>query len=78
MDFILEEDLQAAEIVAKLRQANALIALCSKIPNAVHMIGVTQATCCRRRSEYGELQLDHVKRMKELEQENAPTSQGGL
>lgn len=59
------------EIVAKLRQANVLIAQGSKIPDVVRTIGVTQVTYYRWRREFGGLQLDQVKRMKELEQENA-------
>jgi len=58
------------EIVAKLRQADVLIAHGSKIPDVVRGIGVTQVTYYRWRREFGGLQLDQVKRMKELEQEN--------
>ncbi len=59
------------EIVAKLRQADVLIAQGTKIPDVVRTIGVTQVTYYRWRREFGGLQLDQVKRMKELEQENA-------
>lgn len=59
------------EIVAKLRQADVLIAQGSKIPDVVRTIGVTQVTYYRWRREFGGLQLDQVRRMKELEQENA-------
>jgi transposase-like protein len=59
------------EIVAKLRQADVLISQGTKIPDAVRTIGVTQVTYYRWRREFGGLQLDQVKRMKELEQENA-------
>jgi putative transposase len=58
------------EIVAKLRQADVLIAQGSKIPDVVRTIGVTQVTYYRWRREYGGLQLDQVRRLKELEQEN--------
>jgi transposase-like protein len=58
------------EIVAKLRQADVLIGQGSKIPDVVRTIGVTQVTYYRWRREYGGLQLDQVRRMKELEQEN--------
>lgn len=53
-----------------LRQADVLIAQGSKIPEVVRTIGVTQVTYYRWRREYGGLQMDQVKRMKELEQEN--------
>lgn len=59
------------EIVAKLRQADVLIAQGTKIPDVVRAIGVTQVTYYRWRREFGGLQLNQVKRMKELEQENA-------
>jgi len=36
----------------------------------VRTIGVTQVTYYRWRREFGGLQMDQVKRMKELEQEN--------
>ncbi len=58
------------EIVSKLRQADVLIAQGTKVPDAVRSIGVTQVTYYRWRREFGGLQLDQVKRMKELEQEN--------
>ncbi len=58
------------EIVAKLRQADVLIAQGAKIPEVVRTIGVTQVTYYRWRREFGGLQLDQVKRMKELEVEN--------
>jgi putative transposase len=58
------------EIVAKLRQADVLIAQGTKIPDVVRTIGVTQVTYYRWRREFGGLQLDQVRRMKELEVEN--------
>ncbi len=38
--------------------------------DAVRAIGVTEATYYRWRSEFGGLKLDHVKRLKVLEQED--------
>jgi putative transposase len=58
------------EIVSKLRQADVLIAQGNKVPDAVRSIGITQVTYYRWRREYGGLQMDQVKRMKELELEN--------
>ena len=58
------------EIVSKLRQADVLIAQGSKIPDVVRTIGVTQVTYYRWRREFGGLQTDQVKRMKDLELEN--------
>jgi putative transposase len=61
---------QAEEIVSKLRQVDVLVAQGNKVPDAVRSIGVTQVTYYRWRREYGGLQTDQVKRMKELEVEN--------
>jgi transposase-like protein len=47
-----------------------LVAQGNKVPDAVRSIGVTQVTYYRWRREYGGLQMDQVKRMKELELEN--------
>lgn len=58
------------EIVSKLRQADVLIAQGTKIPDVVRTLGVTQVTYYRWRREFGGLQTDQVKRMKELELEN--------
>jgi len=40
------------------------------VPDAVQSIGVTEVTYYRWRREYGGLQMDQVKRMKDLELEN--------
>lgn len=61
---------KAEEIVSKLRQVDVLVAQGNKVPDAVRSIGVTQVTYYRWRREYGGLQMDQVKRMKELELEN--------
>jgi putative transposase len=61
---------KAEEIIAKLRQVDVLVAQGNKVPDAVRSIGVTQVTYYRWRREFGGLQLDQVKRMKELELEN--------
>ena len=39
--------------------------------DAIRSIGVTEVTYYRWRSEYGGMKLDQVKRLKELELENA-------
>ena len=60
----------AAEIVAKLRQVDVLMAQGKPVADAVRMIGVTEVTYYRWRNEYGGLKGDQVKRLKELETEN--------
>ena len=59
------------EIVAKLRQVEVLTGQGKPVSEAVRSIGVTEPTYYRWRSEYGGLKLDQVKRLKELERENA-------
>jgi transposase-like protein len=59
------------EIVAKLRQAEVLIGQGKTVVDAVRAIGVTEPTYYRLRTEFGGLKLDQVKRLKELERENA-------
>ena len=61
----------AEEIVAKLRQVDVLIAQGRTVAEAIRQIGVTEVTYYRWRSEYGGLKADQVKRLKELEAENA-------
>ena len=59
------------EIVAKLRQVEVLAAQGKAVSEAVRAIGVTEQTYYRWRAEFGGLELDQVKRLKELERENA-------
>ena len=59
------------EIVAKLRQVDVLIAQGTPVADAIRLIGVTEVTYYRWRQEYGGLRSDQVKRLKELETENA-------
>jgi transposase-like protein len=61
----------AEEIVAKLRQVDVLTAQGRTVGEAIRQIGVTEVTYYRWRSEYGGLKSDQVKRLKELEAENA-------
>ena len=61
----------AEEIVAKLRQVDVLSSQGRPIAEAIRAIGVTEVTYYRWRNEYGGLKGDQVKRMKELEAENA-------
>ena len=59
------------EIVTKLRQVDALVAQGQSVADAVRSIGVTEVTYYRWRREFGGLKTDQVKRLKELEAENA-------
>ena len=59
------------QTVAKLRQVEVLTAQGKTVAEAVRAIGVTEPTYYRWRAEYGGLKLDQVKRLKQLEAENA-------
>ena len=59
------------EIIAKLRQVEVMSGQGTSMADAIRAIGVTEVTYYRWRSEYGGMKLDHVKRLKELEVENA-------
>ena len=59
------------EIVAKLRQVDVLVSQGKSVADAVRDIGVTEVTYYRWRQEFGGFKSDQVKRMKDLEAENA-------
>ena len=59
------------EIVAKLRQVDVLLAQGHTVADAIRSIGVTEVTYYRWRNEYGGLKSDQIKRLKDLETENA-------
>ena len=59
------------EIVAKLRQVDVLVSQGQSVADAIRSFGVTEVSYYRWRREFGGLKTDQVKRMKELEAENA-------
>ena len=59
------------EIVAKLRQVDVLVSQGRSVADAIRAIGVTEVTYYRWRREFGGLKSDQVKRLKDLEAENA-------
>jgi putative transposase len=59
------------EIVAKLRQVDVLTSQGKSVADAIRTIGVTEVTYYRWRQEFGGLKSDQVKRLKNLEAENA-------
>ena len=62
---------EAEEIVMKLCPVDVLNAQGKSMAEAIRSIGVTEVTYERWRSECGGLEGDQVKRLKELEAENA-------
>ena len=59
------------EVVAKLRQVDVLVSQGQTAADAIRSIGVTEVTYDRWRKEFGGLKADQVKRLKDLETENA-------
>ena len=59
------------EIVSKLRQVDVLTSKGQSVAEAIRSIGLTEVTYYRWRQEYGGLKSDQVKRLKDLEAENA-------
>ena len=61
---------KAEDIVLKLRQVEVLQGQGKSVSDAVRHIGVTVQTYYRWRREYGGMNRDQAKRLKELETEN--------
>src|SRR3954449_4782647 len=58
-------------IITKLRQVDVLVSQGQSVADAVRSIGVTEVTYYRWRQEYGGLKTEQIRRLKELETENA-------
>ncbi len=61
----------AEQIISKLREAEVHLAKGTKMPQVCRKLGVTEQTYYRWRKEYGGVRTDQVKRLKEVEKENA-------
>jgi putative transposase len=59
------------QIVRKLREADRLLAEGSEVPEAAKALEVSEPTYHRWRAQFGGMRADDVKRLKELERENA-------
>src|SRR5579859_7306561 len=60
----------AEQIVTVLRQIEVLMAQGKATPEACREAGISQQSYYRWRKEYGGLEIDQAKRMKDLEREN--------
>ncbi len=58
------------QIIRKLREAEVLQSKGEKIEQICRKLSITDVTYYRWRKEYGGMQVEHLKRLKELEQEN--------
>ena len=61
----------AEQIISKLREAEVLLGKGTSMPQVCRKLGVTEQTYYRWRKEYGGVRTDQVKRLKELEKQNA-------
>jgi hypothetical protein len=59
------------QIVRKLREADRLLGEGFELPDVLKELEVSEATYHRWRAQYGGMKADDVKRLKELEIENA-------
>ena len=59
------------QIIRKLREAERLLGEGKQIPEVAKELGISEATFHRWRNQYGGMKADDVKRLKELERENA-------
>ncbi|MFC2106624.1 IS3 family transposase, partial [Candidatus Bipolaricaulota bacterium] len=62
---------KAEEIIAKLREAEILLAQGMKVPEVVRELDIHEVTYYRWRKEYGGMRVNQMKRLKELETENS-------
>ncbi len=58
------------QIIAKLRDADALLGAGQTIGQVVQRLGVSEPTFHRWRNQYGGMKSSEARRLKELEQEN--------
>jgi putative transposase len=59
------------QIIRKLREAERLLGEGKTIPEAAKTLEVSEQTFHRWRNQYGGMKADDVKRLKQLERENA-------
>ena len=59
------------QVVRKLREADRLLSEGMELPEVFKQLEIAEATYHRWRNQYGGMKADDVKRLKELEAENA-------
>ncbi len=64
------------QIIHHLREADVLLAQGQTVGDVCRRIGVSEQSYYRWRKEYGGLKVEQVRRLKELEQENARAQAG--
>ena len=59
------------QVVRKLREADRLLGEGHELPEVIKQLEVSEQTYYRWRNQFGGMNADDVKRLKELEQENS-------
>ena len=59
------------QIINKLREVEVFISQGATTAEASRKVGITEQTYYRWRREYGGMKVEHAKRLKELDKENA-------
>ncbi len=59
------------QIISKLREAEVLLSQGETVAQATKQLGVSEQTYYRWRKEYGGMRTSQVRKLKELEKENA-------
>ena len=59
------------QIIKKLREAEVLLSKGEKVEQVIRKLGVSDVTYYRWRKEYGGMQIEQAKRLKDLERENS-------
>ncbi len=60
------------QIIKNLWESEALLSQGFTVGEAARKLGVTEQTYYRWRREYGGMRIEQIKRLKQLEKENAP------
>lgn len=71
----MKKGFTAEQIIKKLREAEVLLSKGEKVEQVIRKLGVSDVTYYRWRKEYGGMQVDQARRMKDLEKENARLKQ---
>ena len=66
----MKKGFTAEQIIKKLREAEVLVSKGEKVEQVIRKLGVSDVTYYRWRKEYGGMQVEQAKRLKDLENEN--------
>jgi putative transposase len=66
----MKKGFTAEQIIKKLREAEVLLSKGEKVEQVIRKLGVSDVTYYRWRKEYGGMQIEQAKRLKDLENEN--------